>query len=418
MPVGVSGILEGLSMRRVTEAQGGDVAKVFAAAASWRQELGPRPKGYAESNRWAAIKGILDFFADYDSQPSWASLVKDVNDRLWELNVGKAECQEILSRLGIPERKGAIDEAAQKCSTCGCKSCATCKCKDCKCPDCAKFRENRGDSDGDGVPNGLDEADLSGLDAELLAEAEELVDEQLASLLGEESKWAQDHPGQKHYWGKWAYKNKDSHADATAAHDDEMHQEAHSKGYVGGQHRAALADHLKADKSLRHHNVKHKVAQAEHDKAHEAFVKSGSDADYQKLMQAKKNAAAAKEKAQGAFNDSVAKFRKKTGLREDVEAEDVLTLELLREGDEITAVLAELGAEFDLGEELCEAYRQVMRDGELVKVKVRTRKAKLTPGQRRALAKARAKAHSSAAQKHRARSLKAGRQRGLYDDGD
>lgn len=61
---------------------------------------------------------------------------------------------------------------------------------------------------------------------------------------------------------------------------------------------------------------------------------------------------------------------------------------------------------------------KVVRDGEVVKKTVKTKKKRLTAAQKQALAKARKKAHTGQAEKHRAKSLKKGRKSGLYEGDD
>lgn len=68
-------------------------------------------------------------------------------------------------------------------------------------------------------------------------------------------------------------------------------------------------------------------------------------------------------------------------------------------------------------EELVEKVVKVVRDGKIVKKKVRTgAKPRMSVAQKAALAKARKKAHTAAASKKRAKSLKKGAAAGLHED--
>lgn len=94
--------------------------------------------------------------------------------------------------------------------------------------------------------------------------------------------------------------------------------------------------------------------------------------------------------------------------------EGVVYEELKFEGDELTLnVCSECGAVME-NEQVCsecggecnEAYKMVVRNGKVKKVRVQNKKRKMTSKQKSALAKARRKAHSGSAQKARAKSMK------------
>lgn len=65
--------------------------------------------------------------------------------------------------------------------------------------------------------------------------------------------------------------------------------------------------------------------------------------------------------------------------------------------------------------ELIERVVKVVRDGEVVKKKVKTKKTRLTAAQKQALAKARKKAHTATAEKARKKSNKVRSKKGLND---
>lgn len=86
-------------------------------------------------------------------------------------------------------------------------------------------------------------------------------------------------------------------------------------------------------------------------------------------------------------------------------------LETLNESGE-----SELDACPHCGEEdLIERVVKVVRDGSVVKKKVKTKKTRLTAAQKQALAKARKKAHTASAEKARAKSNKVRSKKGLND---
>ena len=66
-------------------------------------------------------------------------------------------------------------------------------------------------------------------------------------------------------------------------------------------------------------------------------------------------------------------------------------------------------------EDLIEKVVKVVRNGDVVKKKVKTKKTRLTAAQKQALAKARKKAHSASAEQSRAKSNKVRRKKGLND---
>lgn len=66
-------------------------------------------------------------------------------------------------------------------------------------------------------------------------------------------------------------------------------------------------------------------------------------------------------------------------------------------------------------EDLIERVVKVVRDGEVVKKKVKTKKTRLTAAQKQALAKARKKAHTATAEKSRKKSNKVRNKKGLND---
>lgn len=66
-------------------------------------------------------------------------------------------------------------------------------------------------------------------------------------------------------------------------------------------------------------------------------------------------------------------------------------------------------------EDLIEKVVKVVRNGDVVKKKVKTKKTRLTAAQKQALAKARKKAHSASAEKSRAKSNKVRSKKGLND---
>lgn len=66
-------------------------------------------------------------------------------------------------------------------------------------------------------------------------------------------------------------------------------------------------------------------------------------------------------------------------------------------------------------EDLIERVVKVVRDGSVVKKKVKTKKTRLTAAQKQALAKARKKAHTASAEKARAKSNKVRSKKGLND---